>query len=73
VTGALLDRPRPLFAGADAAPAGGGRVTLEERLEATLRSLVADSAAECPVCHARMTRAGEGDGGECGSCGSRLA
>jgi tRNA(Ile2) C34 agmatinyltransferase TiaS len=73
VTGALLDRPRSLSAATDAGPAGGGRVTLEERLEVTLRSLVADGAAECPVCHARMTRAGDGGGGECGGCGSRLA
>ena len=71
MTGALLDRPRSFSAGTDAGPAGGGRVTLEERLDATLRSLAADGNAECPVCHARMTRAG--DGGECGGCGSRLS
>jgi hypothetical protein len=59
-------------------PAGGGRVTLEERLEAIFRTLVAagnaecpTSEADCPLCHARMTRTR--DGGECGGCGSRLS
>jgi hypothetical protein len=70
VTGALLDRPRAFFAGGEAAPAGGGRVTLEERLDASLRSLLAAGEAECPVCRGRMTRTA--DGGECGGCGSRL-
>jgi hypothetical protein len=84
VTLALLDRPAPLFADSPAgggAPegrrvggggrVGGGRMTLEERLEATLASLLAAGEAECPVCHARMTRTH--DGGACGGCGSSLS
>jgi tRNA(Ile2) C34 agmatinyltransferase TiaS len=79
VTPAVLDRPASLFAerAAGGAPAaaveglGGGRVTLEERLEATLRALLEAGEAECPVCRARMTRAG--DGGECAGCGSHLS
>jgi hypothetical protein len=70
VTPAVLDRPASLFADRAASPVGGGRVTLEERLEATLRTLLDAGEAECPVCHECMTRAG--DGGECAGCGSRL-
>jgi len=49
---------------------GGGRVTLEERLESAWRGLHAAGAAECPVCRGRMTL-GAG-AGECGGCGGRL-
>lgn len=77
MTPALVDRPASLFAdlgaggSAVAGRLGGGRVTLEERLDATLRAVLDDSAADCPVCHARMTR--EGEAGRCGGCGSRLS
>jgi hypothetical protein len=71
VTPAVLERPASLFADRPASPVGGGRVTLEERLEATLRTLLDAGEAECPVCHTPMTRAR--GGGECGGCGSRLS
>jgi hypothetical protein len=71
VTPAVMDRPAPLFADRASGPVGGGRVTLEERLEGTLRSLLSVGEADCPVCEARMTRAREG--GECAGCGSRLS
>jgi hypothetical protein len=71
VTPALLDRPASLFANRPASPVGGGRATLEERLDVTLHALLAAGEAECPVCHACMTRAR--DGGECTGCGSRLS
>ena len=49
---------------------GGGRVTLEERLESAWRGLHAAGAAECPLCGGRMTL--RGGAGECGGCGGRL-
>ncbi len=68
---ALLETPIAGFAEARAGrPAGGGRVTLEERLEATWRAIRAGHEAECPVCHARMRL--EAGAGCCGRCGSRL-
>jgi hypothetical protein len=50
---------------------GGGRVTLEERLESAWRGLHAAGAAECPLCGGRMTLGG--GAGECGGCGGRLS
>jgi hypothetical protein len=94
VTPAVLDRPASLFAegpGAGAAERsgagptagaerlGGGRVTLEERLNAALHEARTNGSTECPVCHARMapmpTAAGAGGGhsAACGGCGSELA
>ena len=57
--------------GAEAGAEAGGRVTLEERLNATWRALRADCVAECPVCHSRVRL--ENDHGDCEGCGSRLA
>ena len=56
----------------DLAPeAGGGRVTLEERLQAAWRGLHTDLEAACPVCAGRMTLR---DGaGECEGCEASLA
>jgi len=89
VTPAVLDRPASPFAdrsgeGAErpghgptaaAERIGGGRVTLEERLNAALREARANGSTECPVCQARMTfaSAGGGHSAACGGCGSRLA
>jgi hypothetical protein len=87
VTPALLDRPAlPIddpAAGPDraagpvaaAGAVGGGRVTLEERLNSALHEARTNGSTDCPVCHARMTRAREGvthGGADCGSCGSQL-
>ena len=68
MTGAVLDRP-----GTQRFELDGG-LTLEELLNATLRTARATGSAECPVCHARMTlvRAGA-RAAECGGCGSRLS
>ena len=54
---------------------GGGRMTLEERLNAVLHEARTNGSTECPVCHARMTPTIAGvtpDGVDCGGCGSRL-
>jgi hypothetical protein len=67
VTGALLDRPTSSVE----RPVPGGRVTLEERLNAVLHAARINGSTECPVCHARMTRTREG--AQCGGCGSRLS
>jgi hypothetical protein len=59
----------------------GGRVTLEERLNAALHEALTNGSTECPVCHAGMmptpTRTSPDanavpGGAECGGCGSRL-
>jgi hypothetical protein len=82
MTPAVLDRPASRFAGrSGAGPAaaaerlGGGRVTLEERLNAALHEARTNGSTECPVCQARMTFAGSGGGQAvaCGGCGSELA
>jgi hypothetical protein len=90
VTPAVLDRPASRLAGragagtaersgeaptAGAERLGGGRVTLEERLNAALHEARAKGSTECPVCQARMTFAGAGGGhaAACGACGSELA
>ena len=83
MTGALLDKPRLLFADAAERPAGGGspmargRVTLEELLSATLHAARTNGSADCPVCHARMTSTHAREGARaveavCAGCGSRL-
>jgi hypothetical protein len=52
-------------------PAGGGRPTLEELLDATWQSARASGAADCPVCHATMHAAN--DAARCEGCGTTLA
>jgi hypothetical protein len=71
VTAAVLDAPGRAFAEAcSSAPRGGGRVTLEARLQRAWRRLYAEGAAECPVCGSEMKlRAGAG---ECGGCGAQM-
>jgi transcription initiation factor IIE alpha subunit len=71
VTPAVLDRPASLFA----ERLGGGRVTLEERLNAALHEVRANGSTECPVCQARMTfaAASAGSGAACSGCGSKLS
>jgi hypothetical protein len=80
VTPAVLDRPAALFAErAGAAPTsaagrlGGGRVTLEERLNAALHEARANGSTECPLCQARMTFTSAGAGAACGGCGTELS
>jgi hypothetical protein len=48
---------------------GGGRLTLEQRLDSVWEGLRADGAAECPVCGGQM----EGlEHARCNGCGSEL-
>jgi hypothetical protein len=76
MTGAVLDRPGSRVGFARSCPdergAGERRgATLEDLLNETLRETRTSGAADCPVCHARMslTRAHA----ECSGCGSRLS
>jgi hypothetical protein len=71
MTGAVLDRPASLFdrAGGALEAGAGDEVTLEERLNATLRA-VRDGSTECPVCAAPMVA--EAGHARCTGCGSRL-
>ena len=64
------DAMRRRLAGHPARPVGGGRLTLEQRLDSVWEGLRADGAAECPVCSGRM----EGSGpARCHDCGSTLS
>ena len=71
MTPAVLDRPAPLFADRAAGAVGGGRVTLEERLNSVLHAARTNGSGECPLCHARMTPTPAA--AECTGCGSRLS
>jgi hypothetical protein len=82
MTPAVLDRPASRFAErsgsgptAGAERLSGGRVTLEERLNAALHEARTNGSTECPVCQAGMTfsSAGGAPGAACGGCGSELA
>lgn len=50
---------------------GGGRLTLEQRLDSVWEGLRAGGAAECPVCGGRMEAHGDGTA-RCLGCGSEL-
>jgi hypothetical protein len=71
MTTALLEPPLPLFGEARSGPAGGRRLTLEERLESVLRSALTEGVAQCPVCRAGMHR--EEGAVRCSRCGSTLS
>ena len=75
MTPALLDRPASVFAERATGSLGGGRVTLEERLNSVLHAVRTNGSAECPICHARMTPAPARDAAaaECANCGTRLS
>jgi hypothetical protein len=73
VTGALLDRPAAIAERS----VPGGRVTLEERLDAILRAVRTNGSSECPLCHAQMAPAPGGAPGaeraaQCAGCNTRL-
>jgi hypothetical protein len=53
--------------------AGGGRLTLEEKLSSVWEGLLAAGQAECPVCRGRMERPAHEPAGACSTCGSALS
>jgi len=63
------DALRRRSAGCSVRSDGGGRFTLEQRLDSVWEDLRTGGAAECPVCGGRM----EGvEFARCASCGSEL-
>ena len=66
MTPAVLDRPISRFE----QPLPGGRVTLEERLNAMLHEVRTNGSTECPLCQARARPTPAG--ADCTGCGSRL-
>jgi hypothetical protein len=60
---AVEDRPR--------SRSGGGRLTLEQRLDSVWEGLRATGAADCPVCGGAMEHANHA--AECRDCGSALS
>jgi hypothetical protein len=52
---------------------GGGRMTLEERLNSVLHEARTNGSTDCPICRARMTREAATASAACGDCGSRLS
>ncbi len=52
---------------------GGGRMTLEERLNFVLHEARTNDSTDCPICHARMKREAATASAACGDCGSRLS
>jgi hypothetical protein len=80
---ALVERPAALFpdpprklgsAGVrrPTESSGGGRLTLEQRLDSVWEGLAADGAAECPMCRGSITRSSGAPGGRCGDCGTAV-
>jgi len=73
--GLFIDPPRKLGSAGVRRPfdsSGGGRLTLEQRLDGVWEGLLADGAAECPLCHGRMAAVGAKSGASCGDCGTSL-
>ena len=53
-------------------PEGGGRLTLEQRLDRVWEDLHVTGAAECPLCGTQMKRPDGAEGGHCSGCGSAI-
>jgi hypothetical protein len=70
MTAALIDKPRRRVLRARCHDDRDPRMTLEQRLDATLVAAKAGESADCPLCHGTMRPTGEG--AACGDCGSRL-
>ena len=77
---ALATRPLPAKSSNETASAGaavhprirsgGGRLTLEQRLDSVWEGLRAAGAADCPVCGGGMEPSPAGD--RCSGCGAAL-
>jgi hypothetical protein len=63
--------PLPRPAGDRPAAPGGGRLTLEQRLDRVWEGLLAAGSAACPMCRGVMERGADG-GATCRGCGSRV-
>ena len=73
----LLDGPPPKPGSAGVRrpsdSSGGGRLTLEQRLDGVWEGLCAGGVAECPLCRGRMAGTAGGGGATCADCGSSLS
>ena len=72
---ALTDPPQRLGSAGVRRPtesSGGGRLTLEQRLDSVWEGLFADGAAECPMCHGRIARVAGAPAPRCDDCGTSL-
>ena len=52
---------------------GGGRFTLEQRLDRVWEDLLAAGAAECPLCGSEMSRPAGAGSGRCTDCGTSIS
>lgn len=71
----LFDPPRKLGSAGVRRPtesSGGGRLTLEQRLDSVWEGLAAGGAAECPMCRGSITRAPTAPAVRCAECGTSL-
>lgn len=72
--GARVARPEPVDVPASFDPrpetSGGGRLTLEQRLDRVWEGLLVAGAAECPMCAGTMGV--RGASAECRSCGTTM-
>ena len=71
----FTDPPRKLGSAGVRRPtesSGGGRLTLEQRLDSVWEGLAADGAAECPMCRGPLSRSAVAPAAHCGDCGMSL-
>ncbi len=71
----FVDPPRKLGSAGVRRPydsSGGGRLTLEQRLDGVWEGLSAGGAAECPLCRGRMARRADEGFARCADCGASL-
>ena len=73
----IVDPPRPSGRtdahGRSSERSGGGRLTLEQRLDSVWEGLRAGGAADCPLCEGPMATDPGGAVARCGDCGSALS
>jgi len=71
----FVDPPRKLGSAGVRRPSessGGGRLTLEQKLDGVWEGLRAGGAAECPLCRGPMAGVTAEAGARCGDCGTSL-
>ena len=71
----FVDPPRKVGSAGVRRPfdsSGGGRLTLEQRLDGVWEGLLADGAAECPLCRGPLVGSVGDPGASCDDCGTSL-
>ncbi len=72
----FVDPPRKLGSAGVRRPSdssGGGRLTLEQRLDSVWEGLHLAGVAECPVCGGELSCAAAGMTARCARCGSQVS